>query len=117
MQPADENNVGKCVDFFLIQNQVVVNKQGYKIIGIMPNVLIEGDDRYQVRSNFGNGDDTTVIFPREVTAMYNCPGDPAPAPVNENVEMAGGRKRRRNARHKSRKSRKARKSSKKTRKH
>ena len=97
----------------------------------MEHALAIGDSRYLVRSNFGNGPDTDVLFPHEVTNMYDCPaGNAAGAPgaganapggnnpaANNNVEMVGGRKHRRQAKRKSRKSRKARKASKKTRKH
>ncbi len=110
---ANQNNVGRCVDFKTVRNQgqqrVQVVRQGWKITGIFVNALAEGDDRYMVRSNFGNGDETDIIFPGDVTQMYDCPDQ------NNNVPMNGGRKRK-GRKGKSRKSR-GRKASKRTRKH
>ena len=108
---ADPNNVGMCCDWQEMRNQagqqVLVQGQGWKITGIFPNALMEGDDRYIVRSNAGNGDQTDILFPRNVTNIYACP--------DQNVEMQGGRKKRSK---KSRKgSKKSRKGSKKSRKH
>ena len=114
---ADPNNIGKCVDYSVVRNQgmqqVQINRQGYKIIAIMPAMLAVGDDGYQVRSNFGNGNETDIIRPGDVTQMYDCPA----AAEQPNVEMQGGRKRRGKGKRKSRKTRKARKGSKRTRKH
>lgn len=115
---ANVNNVGMCVDFETVRNQgqqqVVVARQGWKITSIAEHVLRYNDNRYMVRSNFGNGDETDVIFPGDVTQMYDCPaGD------NMNVNMAGGRKKRRSGKksRKARKTRKSRKASKRTRRH
>ena len=109
---AEQNNVGKCVDFTIQRNQgaelVQINEQGWKITGIFANALAIGDDRYTVRSDFGNGQETEILFPANITNMYDCP--------DMNVEMQGGRKRRR-GKNKARKTRKARKASKRTRKH
>ncbi len=117
---ADPNNIGKCVDYSVVRNQgmqqVQINRQGYKITGITAPMLRVGDEGYEVRSNFGNGQETDIIRPGNVTAMYDCPAAAEPA----NVEMQGGRKRRAGkgkGKRKSRKTRKARKGSKRTRKH
>lgn len=133
-------NVGRCVDWSEIRNnpqggQAPKIGNGWRITGIMEHALAIGDSRYMVRSNLGNGPETDIIFPESVTNMYDCPGagnaaGPAGAgagnnegaganapAANNNVEMAGGRKRRRQVKRKARKSRKARKASKKTRKH
>ncbi len=112
---ADPNNIGRCVDFSVWRNQgqqlVQKNKQGYKIIDITPPILRAGDEGYQVRSNFGNGQETDIIRPVNVTAMYDCP-----AGAN-NIQMAGNH--RPGHKGKARKSRKGRgrKASKRTRKH
>ena len=128
-------NVGRCVDWSEVRNnpqgQAPVVGNGWRITGIFEGALLPGDDRYMIRSNFGNGNETDIIFPGSVTNMYDCPGNAAGPPgaganapggnngagENSNVEMEGGRKRRRQTRRKLRKSKKARKSSKKTRKH
>lgn len=133
-----EVNVGRCVDWSEVRNnpqggQGPVVGNGWRITGIFQAALMIGDDRYMIRSNFGNGPDTDIIFPGSVTNMYDCPGNGAAgapgagaganapggnnAAANNNVEMVGGRKRRRQVKRKARKSRKARKASKKTRKH
>ena len=115
---ADPNNIGRCVDFSVWRNQgqqlVQINKQGYKIIDITAPMLRVGDEGYQVRSNFGNGQETDIIRPGNVTAMYDCP------PANNNIQMAGShRPGHKGKARKSRKgrSRKGRKASKRTRKH
>jgi len=115
---ADENNIGMCCDWQEMRNQggqqVLVQRQGWKITGIFAAALAVGDDRYIVRSNAGNGDQTDIIFPESATSIYACP--------DQNVEMQGGRKKRsKKSRKGSKKSRKAskksRKGSKKSRKH
>lgn len=101
---------------------------GWRITDIFQAALAVGDDRYMIRSNFGNGPDTDIIFPGSVTNMYDCPAGNAAGAAGAgagangaagnnamNVNMLGGRKKRRVGRN--RKSRKARKASKKTRKH
>jgi hypothetical protein len=117
---ADPNNVGRCVDFTVWRNQgaqlVQINKQGYKITGITAPMLRVGDEGYEVRSEFGNGPETDIIRPGNVTQMYDCPAAAEPA----NVEMQGGSHRRGHkakGKRKSKKTRKARKASKRTRKH
>lgn len=118
-----EANIGKCVDYTDYINQgggqIQVQKQGWRIMDVMANALRMGDSRYIVRSNFGNGNETDVIFPVNVTQIYNCPNAAAGQGAN-NVQMAGVRRRSRRRRggKKSRKtSRKGRKASKRTRKH
>ncbi len=115
---ADPNNIGKCVDFKMYVNEgeelVRIDKQGYKIIRIHPPPLGVGAKLYEIQSNFGNGDESHIIKPENITSIYDCPGA-GPAGPN-NLEMNGGRKKRKNKR-KSRKTRKARKASKPTRKH
>jgi hypothetical protein len=134
-QPGIEVNVGRCVDWQGYRNighqQVLVQGQGWRITGIMEHALAIGDSRYIVSSNFGNGPDTDILFPHEVTNMYDCPAGNAAGPAGAgagangaagnnamNVNMLGGRKKRKVGRNrKSRKARKARKAHKRTRKH
>jgi hypothetical protein len=118
-----EANIGMCVNYTGYINQggaqVEVQKQGWKIMNIMANALRVGDNRYIVRSNFGNGDETDVIFPARVTQMYACPNVAAGQGAN-NVQMVGGRRRRGRrgvTKRATKKSRKGRKASKRTRKH
>ena len=112
-----EANIGMCVNYTGYINQggvqVEVQKQGWKIMDIMANALRMGDSRYIVRSNFGNGNETDVIFPAHVTQMYACPNVAAGQGAN-NVQMVGGRRRKRRG---GKKTRKGRKASKRTRKH
>lgn len=116
------NHIGKCVDFTTYQNiagqpgLVEINKQGYKIMGLTGPQLRYDDIRYNVRSNFGNGAENDIIFPREITNLYDCPANAAANPAN-NIQMLGGRKSRKARKH--RKTRKGRKASKRksTRKH
>ena len=108
-------NVGKCVDFnegrWNDGQWVNEPKQGWKITGIFANALRMGDDRYIVVSNAGAGPEQTVIFPNNVTDMYDCPPEQN---NNSNVEMIqGGRRRRRHGR----KTHKKRKAAKRTRRH
>jgi hypothetical protein len=103
-----EANVGKCVDF--MKNNGM--KQGWKITRVLYHALRMNDNRYELRSNFGAGPETTIILPGNVNDMYDCPAE-----QNENIEMAEGGRRRRLRRKTTRKTRKSRKSSKKTRHH
>ena len=97
-------NVGQCVDFI---DGNGVAKVGYKIVEVLQHALRIGDTRYKVKSNYGNGNDEDIIYPANVTNIYDCNGD---------VEMAGGRKSRkgRKTQRKTRKQRKQRKTQRKT---
>lgn len=113
---AEPNDIGKCVDFTTYQNiaghhgLVQINKQGYRIMSLTGPQLRYDDIRYNVRSNFGAGPEDDIIFPREITNLYDCPAD-------GNIQMQGGRKGRKHR--KTNKTRKGRKASKRksTRKH
>ena len=112
------NNVGKCCDFKDHEHVdggglVEVQKQGYKITGI--SLGLRADDFiYDLRENFGQGQETNFARAHQVTAIYDCPVN-----ANANIQMAqGGRRKKYRKSRKHRKSKKStRKASKKSRRH